>query len=78
MLGVELAPAFHLRFIARSPAILNVIMGVDIGIDVFANVIWRGLIHLLVGTVVTASAAQWMRWASALISMCFIVALDPS
>ena len=78
VLDIELAPAFHLRFIVRSSAILIAILGVDIGIDVFVNVIWKGLIHLLVGTAVTALAAQWTRWAFALIGISFVVALGPS
>ena len=32
------------------------------------------MIHLLDGTAVTTSATQWMRWASALVQICFIAA----
>ena len=67
MLGVELALVFHLRLVAHGPAVFDVIVGVDVGVDVFTNVMWQGLIHLLVGAAVAALAVRWTRRASVLV-----------
>jgi hypothetical protein len=67
MLGIELALTFHLRVVACSSAVLDEITGVDVGVDVFTNVMRQRLIHLLVGAAITVSAAQWMRRASDLV-----------
>ena len=74
MLGVILVLEFHLRIVARSLAVLDAIMDVDVGVDVFTNIIRQGFIHLLVGTVVAALSALWTRRASALVQISFIVA----
>jgi hypothetical protein len=42
MLGVKLVLAFHLCVVAHGSAILDAIMGVNVGIDMFANIIGRG------------------------------------
>jgi hypothetical protein len=73
MLGIELAPTFHLRVVACSPAILDAITDINVGVDVFANIIRQGLIHLLVGAAVAASATRWTRRASALVRISFVV-----
>jgi hypothetical protein len=74
MLGVVLALAFHLRVVAHGLAVLDAITDVEAGVDAFASVIRRGLIHLLVGAAVATSAARWMRRASALVRISFVVA----
>ena len=57
MLSVELATTFHLYIIAHGPAVLDAIVGINVAVDVFTNVIRQGLIHLLVGAAVAASTA---------------------
>ena len=74
MLDVELAPMFHLCVIARGPTVLDAIVGIDVGIDVFANLIRQGLIYLLVGTTVATSATLWTRRASTLVRIYIVVA----
>jgi hypothetical protein len=74
MLGVILAPVFHLRVVAHGLVVLDAIADVEAGVDAFASIIRRGLIHLLVGVAVAASAAQWTRRASALVRISFVVA----
>ena len=74
MLGVILVLEFHLRIVARSLAVLDAIMDVDVGVDVFTNIIRQGLILLLVGTAIIALIAWWTRWAFAQIGMSFVVA----
>jgi hypothetical protein len=57
MLGVKLEPAFQLHLMARGPDVFDATASVDVGIDVFINVMGHGLIHLLVGTVIATSIA---------------------
>ena len=74
MLGVKLALTFHLHVVARDPTILDAIAGIDVDVDVFANIIWQGLIHLLVGVAIDTLTARWTRWESDLIGISFVVA----
>ena len=38
MLSVELALAFHLCLVAHGPTIFDVIVDIDVGVDVFSNI----------------------------------------
>lgn len=55
MLGIKLPVSLHLCLIAHGFAAFNAVADVDTGVDVLANVMREGLIHLLVMIAALAS-----------------------
>ena len=78
VLGVVLLLALDLRIMTRRSVVLDAIADVDVGVDVLTDVIQQGLIDHLVDVAVVALASLWVRSASILVWVPFIVAPGPS
>lgn len=78
MLGVILLPMLDFYVMMCRSSILYVVKDIDIGIDVLTDVIQQGLIDHLVDVAVVALASLWVRSASILVWVPFIVAPGPS
>ena len=65
MLFIELPMAFHLSLVSCRPAVLDVSLHVEIGVDEFVGVA-RGLIDLLIGIAVATPTSRRVRRAPVL------------